>query len=78
MSNEIDDFFSDLNKNQHDTFSFESILKQILWDAQVDDAEFPNAMTELVTLMRNLLTNEQMQKELQEIDLSEYQDEEEE
>jgi hypothetical protein len=35
-------------------------------------------MTELVTLMRNLLTNEQMQKELQEIDLSEYQDEEEE
>ena len=59
-------------KKQEKLFGLEHTLRQILWDAQVDDENFNEAMTDIVFFMKKCIENEDYKRQLYEIDLRDY------
>lgn len=59
-------------------FGTEATLQQILWDGQVEDGYFNESMTALVLLARKCCEDEEWKKQLYEINLKDFEDDEEE
>ena len=58
-------------------FGPESTLQQILWDGQVEDTYFNETFNDIVLMMRKCVEDEEYRKQLYEINLDDYKDEEE-
>jgi len=46
-----------------------------IWDAQVDDYEQNELFTFIIKYMRNILDDEELKRQVKEIDLTQYEDE---
>lgn len=73
---DIGKFFEEENKRREKQFGLEATLRQILWDGQVEDGYFNETFTGIVTLMKKCVENKDYKKQLYEVDLNDYKDEE--
>ena len=80
MSEETSSWKDELDKQKEldrKRFGTENTLMQILWDGQVEEECFNETMTAIVLLARQCVEDEEWKKQLYEIDLEDYKDEEE-
>ena len=74
---EIGDEMKRLADIDRKRFGTENTLLQILWDGQVEQECFNDTFSSLVNLMKYCIENEEFKKQLYEIDLNDYKDEDE-
>ena len=72
MEKDFDDFFANEEKKREEIFGLQSVLSQILWDAQVDDEDFNETFVSIINTIREVVKNEDLQKQLEKIDLNDY------
>ncbi len=75
MDEDIGKFFEEEKERRKKQFGLESMLRQILWNAQIIDDDFNEAFTEVVTLMRHCIEDDYYKKQLYEINLNDYKNE---
>ena len=74
----LQDDLKHLKELDRKRFGVENTLHQILWDGQIDDVEFNETVTALVLMMKKCCEDEEWKKQLYEIDLEDYKNDEEE
>lgn len=75
-TNDMGKFFEEEDERRKKQFGLEAILKQILWGGQVEDEYFNETFTNITTLMKRCVENEDYKKQLYEINLDNYKTEE--
>ena len=75
---DIEKYFKEEQKRREKQFGLEETLKQILWDGQIEDEEFNETFSDIVKLMKRCVENNDYKKQLYEINLDDYKDEEDE
>jgi len=76
-ANEINDFeeiMDKMDEQRKQMFGVEAAIRGILWDGQIEDEEFDNTMSQLITLIREIVESEDLQSDLFTIDISRYED----
>jgi len=74
---EFADEFKKLEDIERKRFGTENTLLQILWDGQIEAGCFNETVTALVLLAKKCVEDEWWRKQLYEINLEDYKDEEE-
>ncbi len=74
---DIGDELKALQERDRKRFGTENTLMQILWDGQVEEECFNETMTAIVLLAKKCIEDEEWKKQLYEINLDDYKDEEE-
>jgi len=69
---DFDNILKEEEKRREKQFGLESCLNQVLWDAQVSDEYFNDAMTDIVFFMKKCIENEDYKRQLYEINLKNY------
>lgn len=75
---DIGDDLKALQERQRKEFGPQNTLQQVLWDGQVEDFYFNETFSAIIMMMKQCVEDEEYKKQLYEINLEDYKNEDEE